>query len=307
MRFASSYRFSHGMRKHVRRMPSAGMLLKVCGVLLLLLMIFMPTRKAAGEETGRFAVYYSDKATFEHFAPYRLLVLDSLYHPPLRPLSEQGKLLLGYVSLGEAEEHRPYFAMLKNSKLLLTENRHWKGSHIVNLRDAAWTKRVIEEIIPSVLRQGFDGVFFDTLDSPLEMERAYPKQYKGMKESAVHLIRAVRLHYPSIKIMVNRAYPLLPEIAPHIDMVLGESVYGDYDFDKKQYRRVEEPLYRQQVQWLQEARKYNPKLAVYTLDYADRDDRAAIAEIYRVQRANGFTPYVATIGLDDLVDEPPVP
>jgi uncharacterized protein (TIGR01370 family) len=259
---------------------------------------------AYGANYEKFAVYYSDQAPVERFTPYQVLVLDSRHHPVLQPLTEKGKLLLGYISLGEAEKTSPYYTLLKKNGLLLNENKNWKGSFFVDLRQPLWQKMVLEDMIPLVLRDGFDGVFFDTLDSPIELERAHPQQYKGMKEAAVHLIEAVRTQYPQLKIMVNRAYPILPQVASDIDMALGESMLGEYDFDKKTYVKVQEPLYREQVQWLQEAQQKNNRLKIYTLDYADTKNSKAIKDIYRQQRTNGFIPYVASVGLDELVDEP---
>ncbi len=193
--------------------------------------------------------------------------------------------------------------MLKKNGVLLKENENWKGSYGVDIRDPLWQKIVLEEIIPGLLRQGFDGIFFDTLDSPIELERANPKLYKGMNDAALQIIQAVRRNYPSIKIMVNRAYTILPKIAPYIDMELGESVYSSYDFSKKSYGKVEKELYLLQVKWLQEAKSRNPNLKIYTLDYADKNDGKRIADIYRVQLANGFNPYVTSIGLNEIFQE----
>jgi uncharacterized protein (TIGR01370 family) len=259
---------------------------------------------AYGADNEKFAVYYSYKAPVERFRPYQLLVLDRLYHPPLKELAEEGKLLLGYISLGEVEETSTYFPALKRQKLIIQENKNWKGSHVIDLRDPLYRKIVVEEIIPSMLKDGFGGVFLDTLDSPLELERANPAKYKGMKEAAINLIEAIRTNFPTLKIMVNRAYVILPSIASDVDMVLGESVMGEYDFDKKSYIKVEKPLYQEQVKWLQDARQHNPQLKVYTLDYADIKNPKAVSEIYRAQRANGFIPYVASVDLNELVDEP---
>ena len=58
------------------------------------------------------------------------------------------------------------------------------------------------------------------------------------------------------------------------------------------------------MQWLQDAKQHNPQLKIYTLDYADTKNHKAVSEIYRVQMANGFIPYVASIELNELVDEP---
>ena len=58
---------------------------------------------------------------------------------------------------------------------------------------------------------------------------------------------------------------------------------------------------------MQDAKQKNPELKIYSLDYADPADDDAIKEIYKTERANGFTPYVATIGLDRIIDEPERP
>ncbi len=260
--------------------------------------------KTAPGEDERWLAYYSDEASPKEFSAYTLLVLDSDYRPELAPLSEHGKTLLGYLSLGEAEQHRHYFGEVRSQGLLLDENPYWEGSHGIDIRDRSWTERVIYELIPALIHQGFDGVFLDTLDTPLHMERQDPKQYQGMTEAAVRLVRTIRKHYPRIKIMLNRAYEILPQVAGDIDIVLGESMYADYDFESKSYQRVPQPLYQQQLAYLKDAVRLNPALKVFTLDYWEPHDQEGIAAIYREQRANGFIPYVATVALDRIVPEP---
>lgn len=249
-------------------------------------------------------VYYSDQAKPRDFDAYQLLVLDSHYHPNLQELKERGKTLLGYISLGEVEQHRPWFKKVKKEGILLKENRHWKGSFYVDLRDKRWTKRVIEELVPRLLRKGFDGLFLDTLDNPGDLERDDPKRYAGMVQAGVNLVKTLRRHYPDMPIMMNRGYELLPQVAKDINMELGESVYADYDFETGRNGYVEEAVYREQVTGLQQAQKINPHLAVYTLDYWDPEDKEGIAGIYAEQRRNGFLPYVSTIELDQLVTGP---
>ncbi len=261
-------------------------------------------RVRAGSVGKPWLVFYTEKAPLEAFEPYGLLVLDSEYHPPLRPLAERGKVLLGYISLGEVEKHRAWYAKVRGWGILKDENPNWKGSYYVDIRDARWTGLVIEELIPSMLRKGFDGLFFDTLDNPPFLEESAPLKWKGATEAAVRLIKAIRRHYPDIPIMLNRAYTLLPMVERDIDMALGESVYADYDFAKKINRLVEQRLYREQVKLLQDAKRRRPELRIMTLDYWNPDDAEGIKRIYREQRANGFEPYVATVALDRIVPEP---
>ena len=249
-------------------------------------------------------VYYADTAPIEAFSKYSLVVLDADHHPPLGPLSARGKQLLGYISLGEVERYRSHFSEVEAEGILLRENDQWPGSFFVDLRDPRWTQRVIGELVPAILRRGFDGLFLDTLDNARELEDTDPTRYAGMTKAAARLVRTIRLHFPTIKIMLNRAYELLPAVKRDIDMVLGESVFADYDFDNKDYRRVEAKTYRRQVSILQAAMARRPKLRIMTLDYWDPEDSTGIRQIYREQRANGFEPYVSSIKLDRIIAEP---
>lgn len=255
-------------------------------------------------EPEKFVIYYADTAPVEAFNPYSLLILDSDAHPDLRALKAEKKMLLGYISLGEVADSRPYFREMQEEHLLLTENRNWKGSYAVDIRNRKWRQMVIERLVPAILAQGFQGIFIDTLDTPIELERQNPKEYHGMGQAATMLIVALRLHYPQMKIMLNRAYPLLPQLAGTIDMVLGESIYFSYNFTHKSYKKVEKKLYLEQVRMLKEVQAINPALIVYTLDYCNKNEPTTLVNIYKEQRKNGFIPYVATIGLDEIIREP---
>ncbi len=255
-------------------------------------------------ETEHWAVYYNDKAPYAAFHPYSLLVLDSQVHPSLNPFIAAGKTTLGYVSLGEVAKHHTYFEQAQKAGLLFEENPNWPGSYFVDLRNPLWTKMLIEEIIPSVLYQRFDGLFFDTLDNALFLEQKDPVKHKGMVDAAVKLVKAIRLNYPHIPIMMNRGLALLPQVLNDINMLLAESTFTDYSSVTKTYHRMPKAEYRSYVASLKEIQKQNNEIKIFTLDYWDPADTKMIAEIYRVQREQGFIPYVSTPDLQTLIAEP---
>lgn len=272
------------------------------GSRLLPLVLTLPVA-ASGNEIP-WVVYYSDQAGINTFNPYRLVILDSDRHPPVRLLTARGKTVLGYISAGEVESRRAYFDAVRAEGILLQENKNWPGSFFVDVRDSRWRRRVVDELVPAVLGAGFGGVFLDTLDNPPYLEETEPRKYRGMSDAAAALVAAIRARYPAIKLAMNRGYAILPRVEQHLDYVLGESVRADYDFETKKYRRVPEPLYLEQVRILQGAKKRRPQLQILTLDYWNPVDRAGVARIYREQRARGFHPYVATVELDRIVPEP---
>jgi uncharacterized protein (TIGR01370 family) len=252
----------------------------------------------------RWAAYYSDQARPEEFRDYRLVIFDGDRHPPLQPFAAGGTTALGYLSVGEIEQHRAWFAAARQMGILLGENRNWPGSYYVDLRHPGWQRAVIRQFVPALLAQGFGGVFLDTLDDPVELERRDPQTRRGMAAAASALVKELRRAFPSMTIMMNRGYALLPEVGGSIDIELGESVYGTYDFERKVYRAVPAAECREQVQLLKQARKAHPALRICTLDYWNPADREGIRRLYREERANGFDPYVATVGLDQLMKEP---
>jgi len=259
---------------------------------------------AFAEQPVQWVCYYGSDAPVGAFDRYGLLVLDSDSHPELRPLGDRGKKLIGYLSVGEVENTRTHFNAVKAEGILLQENANWKGSFFVDVRDPRWTKRIVEKLIPEILRRGFDGVFLDTVDNAPHLEQLEAKRYRGMTAGMVSLIKTIRRHFPGIKVIMNRGFEILPQVEQHVDMVLGESVFADYDFASKKYRLVAAQEYQQQVRLLKEAKRRSPQLTILTLDYWDPTDKAGIARIYREQRMNGFLPYVATLNLDRIVEEP---
>jgi len=295
----ASYNHSNRQTQNPRR-PRYRKVLAMIGYCLSLIGI---TQVAQGEALP-WAVYYSNKAPLSTLMQYQLLIFDNETHPPITPLIENNKIVLGYLSLGEVGQHRTYYHQLKRDGLLLQENENWPGSYAIDIRDKRWTSMVIETLLPSILQQGFHGIFIDTLDIPPHQESLAPKRFRGMKKAAIQLIETIRYHYPSIKIMLNRGYEILPQVAPIIDYALGESVYTTYNFTTESYEPVNSSLYTQQVNILNSAKKVAPHLVVMTLDYWQPNDVQGIANIYAQQRANGFVPYVGTIKLDIIVPEP---
>jgi len=269
-------------------------------------MVLLPleSKLLAADKLSPWIVYYSNKLGPEAFEPYKLIVLDSETHPLISPLISKGKTVLGYISLGEVGPHQSCFSEVQSEGLLLTENKYWPGNFLVDLRDQRWTKRVIEELIPAILQQGFSGIFLDTLDNAAELERLDSNKYHGMVDAAIRIIETIRRHYPEIKIMLNRGYDLLPYVGDAIDMELGESVFTGYDFDKKRYSRFKSDLYEKQVEILQDAARKFPNLVIYTLDYWNPKDSKGVASIYKAEQRKGFIPYVSTIELDRVLHAP---
>lgn len=259
---------------------------------------------ARADDTLPWVVYYGETAPEALLEPYDVIVLDSDGHPPVGPLRERGKTVLGYLALAEIDEHRPYFPAAREAGLLLEPNPDWPGAHLVDVRKPAWTRMVLEEIVPRILHDGFRGLFLDTADSADDLEQSDPKRYAGMRTATARLVLAIHRHYPTAPLMLNRGFAIVPEAGAALDYLLGESVLSTFEGDPPTYRDVDADGRKWQIDRLDEARALFPRLRIMTLDYWDPTDLPGLRRLYAEERARGFSPYVATKDLQSIVPEP---
>ncbi len=252
---------------------------------------------------GKWVVYYGNEASYQDFTGYDLVVLDPSNTMEIAPLQARGTEVYGYLSIGEVETYRDHFTWAEEQGLLIEENPNWPGNHIVDVRRQAWREKLIYDVVPELFRRGFDGLFLDTADSPLYLEREQ-EGFDGMRQAVIRLIRSLDRNFPERGLILNRGYEVLADVAQNLDYALGESVYTTYDFEAEEPRRLDAAAYRRQVELLQNAQQVNPDLTVLTLDYWDPEDTQTVKQIYAEQRAHGFWPYVATVDLQKIVPEP---
>jgi len=237
-------------------------------------------------------------------AAYDVVVLDPDTTALASARRRPSTILLGYLSLGEVHSGRDYFPQVQAEGFVLRPNPSWPDARFIDLRDRRWHKRVIESLVPKILAKGFNGIFFDTLDDAEFLEKQDPVRFAGMVDAAAELLREVRRRFPGIHLMVNRGYAVLPHAPGSFDMLLGESVFTTFDAASGTYRFLSDGDYHWQVERMRDARKRDPKLRLFSLDYWNADDAPGIARIYTRERANGFIPYVGTPDLTRIVPEP---
>lgn len=257
-----------------------------------------------GASANSWVVYYADREPESRFESYNLIVFDSMVHPPLQRLKERGKTLLGYLSLGEVENHRPFYPKALELNLLLMENKNWPGSYMVDVRNPRWAELVIETLIPEILQQGFHGIFIDTMDNPGYLETLDPERFRGMRQGGIDLIKALRRHYPHIPIMINRGFDLLEHLLYDVDMILAESIRSHYDTTSQTYVLTPDDDYNAILNKLLRFKEMRPHLSLYSLDYWNPTDPPGQAAIYQQQRSHGLIPYVATMELNQIIPEP---
>lgn len=253
----------------------------------------------------RWVVYYGNTEPAESFVEYDVVLFDRIYHPPIEPLlQDPDRILLAYISAGEVHGYRSdEIALLKSKNAILADNTDW-GSHMVDMTSAEWRSIVMGEITDA-LNQGFHGVMLDTIEMPMiAAARRSPELAEANRQATIQLIADIRQTYPDIYIMLNRGFPILPEVSSQLDFILAESILAETNVSTGQSKLFPPKTYREMTTMLQDARLRSPELKIFTLDYWNTDDVDGIERLYAIHRDHGFIPYVTSLDLRVYSREP---
>lgn len=244
--------------------------------------------------------FYGGDAPPEAYGRFDLVVFDSTYHPPLVRRKDGGPVFLGYLSAGEVLEQGPFWSRVEDRGILVQRKPFW-NSWVLDARDPAWQNVLIHEAVPRILEQGFDGVFVDTLDSALGLELwTDPARFQGTCSAVIGWVETLRRSFPDAMIAVNRALPVLPDIAAALDAVVVEGLFSTYQGAETGYAPVAPEVQEILLQQLEAGRAEHPRLTVLTLDYASEDRPGLAQDAMAYARRKGFIPYVSTIPLDRI-------
>ena len=82
-------------------------------------------------------------------------------------MQESGKIVIAYISIGEAENYRFYWNKSWDTDppdWIGKENPEWEGNYPVKYWFDEW-KQIIFEYLDKIIEQGFDGIYLDKIDS----------------------------------------------------------------------------------------------------------------------------------------------
>lgn len=269
-------------------------------VLSMTLLVSHTVSLGQGPEIRNWLCYYGTVFGPDIYSRFDLVVLDGHKHPPLKHTAERRPILLGYISIGEVDVKGPLWPLAEGKSYLVKKNAFW-DSWIVDIRDPAWQGLLFEKAIPSILGQGFDGLFLDTPDSSLSLLQGKDKKkFEGIEEALVGIVKRIRTTYPKKAIAINRGLPVLSAVAPYLDFVVVEDLFSYYAGHEKGYVKVDPESRKTLLTQVAGGLKANPGLIVLTLDYAG-DGRIDLArEAIAFSREKGFIPYVSTYDLDQI-------
>jgi cysteinyl-tRNA synthetase len=223
------------------------------------------------------------------------------------------RLVVSYVSVGEAEDYRPdYFTseyMTEDAPdWLMQENRQWKGNRIIRFCSEGWQKTILGDengrnvynsIDPSPLYRlldlGFDGIYLDRVDVYAEVEKDCPNAESKMVDFISRLGAHARKGDPNFLVILQNAEELVrhPRMMDAIDAIAKEDLF--YGADHSQ-RANDAGSVRDALGHLKAVKASGRP--VFVVDYLK--DAGKRADAKRRIQEQGFIPYIAPRDLGAL-------
>ncbi|PIR20008.1 MAG: hypothetical protein COV45_08520 [Deltaproteobacteria bacterium CG11_big_fil_rev_8_21_14_0_20_47_16] len=206
--------------------------------------------------------------------------------------------LFAYISIGEVNNTRSWWAQVKGASWLVEPNPDWPGAFRVDVRAKAWRQLLMNTLIPKIVSQGFTGIFLDTIDVPLYLEEKNPNLYQGSRAALVDLIKSIHKKFPQLGIIPNNGFPILPDIGNIITGALAEDVYTRYNFATKTYEATPEDDRRIKEDALIAFRKRFKKPAFVVL--YGKPGSPLIQDAINLCQKHDFDWYVAGVSLNGI-------
>ncbi len=259
----------------------------------------------AGVTSWAIQLRYLNRAAIRA-APIDLVVIDHAPHPkadveipftgdeiaPLK-IKPDGtrRLVLAYLSIGEAERYRYYWkpawdAAETRPAWLGVENRRWPGDYQVAFPAPEWQGIIFGtpgSYLDRIIAARFDGVFLDRVDAFQDVEETVLGAEDAMSSFVTRLADHARRANPEFLIVMQNAEELAKSksLLARLDgMVKEDLLYGQDNSELENPKQ----MVRDTVGYLRRAKRAGLKVLV--LEYANTPDKVAAAR--SLARREGF-------------------
>ncbi len=259
----------------------------------------------AGVTSWAIQLRYIDRDRLAH-APVDLIVIDHARHPEdnvehpftsaeIEPLKMQPngsrRLVLAYLSIGEAERYRAYWQPQWDNpatkpRWLGAENPRWPGDYQVKFADPDWQAVIFgksSSYLERIMAGGFDGIYLDRVDAFQDVETTMPGAEDAMVGFVSRLADQARRIDPKFLIVMQNAEELTRHrsILARIDAVAKEDlVFGTGNSEELNPTTMVDDS----VQNLRRAKRAG--LKVFALEYVS--EAGKVAKARELAQREGF-------------------
>jgi len=207
-------------------------------------------------------------------------------------------LRLAYLSVGEADRERSYWASIRGRPFLVEADPNWPDNIRVDIRDTEWQRLLLEQEVPRLLQRGFQGLMLDTIDTVSYLEAKDPVRFAGSREALRAWLSTLRRRYPDIVLLVNGS-DALADAGPFVDGYVVEGVFATYDFGRRDYRATTAAERSWKLAQIERAQGV-ARRPVFAIEYASVGDIALARWATREAAGRGFRPYVTVKEINTL-------
>jgi len=223
--------------------------------------------------------------------------------PKLKHSPGGDKIILCYMSIGQAEKYRFYWhpEWDENPPSWLDEpDPDWKGDYWVRYWDPAWQAIIYgnpESYVDRIIELGFDGIYLDRVDAyEYYQEKGHENAAREMVDFILSLTNYARNKKPDFGVFPQNAEELGILFPEYMQAMTGIGVedlyYGnpvDHTPSPPEWTAERETILDQ---WVAAGK------LVLTTDYTSKPDQ--IADAYKRSLEHGYIPYVADRSLGRL-------
>lgn len=224
--------------------------------------------------------------------------------PALKASEGGDKLILAYMSIGQAEEYREYWQpeWRENPPAWLDEpDEEWEGDYWVRYWDPDWQAIIYgspESYLDRIIELGFDGVYLDRVDTYWYYEDKENRETAAqeMVDFIMDFTAYAREKRPGFGVFPQNAEELGIQFPDYLDMMTGVGIedlyYGnprDHEASPAAWTAEREAILDQ---WVAAGK------LVLTTDYTSKPEQ--IRDAYTRAVARGYVPYVADRALGRL-------
>jgi len=258
----------------------------------------IPVARAAAVSGPSVALHYGAKPPWNELSAFDWVVLEPGHHGSIaaRAQATPHTRFMAYLSVGEVNRQHPQHDAVPPG-WMLGNNKTW-NSTVIDQRTPEWPAWFVEHVARPQWNLGYRGFFLDTLDSYQAVAKT-PEDRTAQEAGLVRVVKAVKAAFPQAKVIVNRGFEILPQVAQDVDMVAAESLYRGWDQAAMRYQAVSDPDRAWLLGKLTEVRTQH-RLPVLAIDYVAPAERALARETAQRIRTHGFVPWVTTPELDAM-------
>jgi cysteinyl-tRNA synthetase, unknown class len=217
------------------------------------------------------------------------------------------RLVIAYLSIGEAEQYRFYWKpewheVATKPSWLGPVNKNWPGNFIVKFWDPDWQRQIFgppDAYLERIMAQGFDGIYLDRADVYEEYKAERPTGDRDMITFIAKLAVQARTRDPKFLVILQNAEELLANASMRqtIDAVAKEDLLTGTDFSEN----LNPPgMVADSIRNLNLLKRTGRP--VFVVEYLD-DPAKVIAARQRLAKL-GYMPYFGPRNLDSIIVDP---